>query len=169
MQSLSDRVENVAQSVDVVQSSVNGVHRKMTDVERMTMMKLQNFSKTEKLMLRMLNKLQNEVDIMKEDIGYIKACWIDSAQRDSPDEYERGHHDEDETDGTDLDVVEEDIEEERGQRERRRGGGSGKGSRGRRKSKERGKSSRTGHREREVEVEEEEENSASYITDSRSY
>merc|ERR1712154_418341 len=146
MQSLSERVENVAQSVDVVQSSVNGVHRKMTDVERMTMMKLQNFSKTEKLMLRMLGKLQKEVDAMKGDIAFIKDCWIDSAQRDSAEEYQRDalRHRDRHDDAEDTDLEED----------------GGRSSRGRRRH----------HNEEQEDVAmDEEEESASYVTDSRSY
>merc|ERR1711879_208956 len=124
------------------------------------MMKLQNFSKTEKLMLRMLGKLQNEVDVMKDDIAFIKDCWIESAQRDSGDPYGRDmdQDEEEETDHTDLE--EEHVHERDRGRDRRKG----RDRRSRRsKEREKGRSHR-GHHE-----DEEEEDSASYITDSRSY
>eukprot|EP01084_Bolivina_argentea_P010100 18835_1 len=91
---LSHRVQNISRNVDFVQSSVHTVDKKINDIDKRTKLKQQNCIKTEKIIVKMLNKLQKDVDAMKEDIYFIKQCWINSAQQ-YDDETEDDQNDQD--------------------------------------------------------------------------
>jgi len=90
---LSDRVDTMYKNVEVIGSEVRGVDKKMNDVRERNNLKQLNMTKTEKAIMRILNKLQKDVDGMKQDISFIKSCWIDSAQH-----YDDQDEDEDEED-----------------------------------------------------------------------
>eukprot|EP00483_Globobulimina_turgida_P002004 UN02006 len=85
---LSHRVQNISRNVDFIQHSVQKVDKKVNDIEKKTQLKQQTCAKTEKIIIKMLNKLQNDVDVMKNEIYFIKQCWINSAQQYDEDEEE---------------------------------------------------------------------------------
>merc|ERR1712125_110219 len=86
MTKLVHRVNTVSRSVDSMQKVVNGVDNKMSEVERKTTVRHQNCSKSEKMIIRMITKLQNDVDTMKDEINWIKQCWINTAQQEEEEE-----------------------------------------------------------------------------------
>ena len=86
MTKLTHRVNTISRSVDSMQKVVNGVDNRMNEVEKKTIVRHQNCTKSEKLIIRMITKLQNDVDGMKDEIEWIKQCWINTAQQQYEDD-----------------------------------------------------------------------------------
>merc|ERR1712154_174270 len=78
---MQHRMGSVQSTVDFVQNTVRALDRKISDVQKKQSVEHKNASKTEKVIIKMLSKLQNDVDVMKEQIMFIKECWINSAQQ----------------------------------------------------------------------------------------
>ena len=88
MSRLSEKVDVISRSVNFMETEVRGVTNRMSDVERKTQIKQHLNQKTEQTIMKLLKKLQKDVDIMKQDIRFIKNCWIDSAQPYDDDDEE---------------------------------------------------------------------------------
>merc|ERR1712228_436031 len=86
MTKLTHRVNTISRSVDSMQKVVDGVDGKMSEVERKTTIRHANCTKAEKLIIQMIAKLQSDVDGMKDEIMWIKQCWINTAQQQEDDD-----------------------------------------------------------------------------------
>eukprot|EP00484_Ammonia_sp_Unknown_P001468 CAMPEP_0197020866 /NCGR_PEP_ID=MMETSP1384-20130603/1723_1 /TAXON_ID=29189 /ORGANISM="Ammonia sp." /LENGTH=692 /DNA_ID=CAMNT_0042448577 /DNA_START=3128 /DNA_END=5206 /DNA_ORIENTATION=+ len=82
---LSEKVNVISQNIETLQSGMNGMERKMTDIAKSNNSKSGMSTKTEEKIMKILAQLQKDVKIMKNDISYIKACWEDAESVPSDD------------------------------------------------------------------------------------
>ena len=76
---LTEKVDIISQNVETLQSGMNGMERKMSDMITKNIESSSGMSsKTEEKIMKILAQLQKDVKIMKNDISYIKACWEDA-------------------------------------------------------------------------------------------